>query len=688
VTSATSRCSRALALAFVLGLAIADAEAAVHDVMVGFPARILLPGAIYDEPIDPAPICLPASFSRRVARRAASLVEAPVDPEAARHWVALHDRSLGHDVLVRFIAARAARTPREIHRSAIALEELRGDVDRELRECATLESARMLLFQRRYADAAARAIQAQAVARTPERRRIATFYRAEAHALSGRRETARELLLPIAESQGDEPIVAAARARIAALDLASDDETVDRPRARAALESAVLRAREIGLPIAAFGARAVEAALEADDDRGVEEWISALLRTRMPIEVLDWLRVLEADREAAKGHIVTARAKYDAIAHARAGSPIGTLAALRSLLHADLRRGDAELRWLRETAASATPPLSGYARLVLAQVAIASDEPEHALDLLTAAVFEHPRADLARATSARITELLSQLLEAGDEAECSRSLEIADWRRTLLVQSSARIEPFLALGRCYERFGLAAPAEGLYRDALRRFGAEAGPLLALPLARTSLALGEVARTRTVALAQSRVESPQQSAWQLLLGRAQIAEGDDAGGLATLAPLVERGEPQGERMLALSEFARVLRRRGELASQAAAISRALLALPAVERDERAALLAVEIAHAHRESGRASDARTLYDLALATSVAPSTRAEALYWRDARARDRARAPSLREIAGEPQTRPWAELARTTLDVFDLRARLREGMPSIAEYMREFGG
>ncbi|MEZ4218398.1 MAG: hypothetical protein R3E88_18115 [Myxococcota bacterium] len=686
---AGARAAIAAALLVVLPPLAAPSRAALADEMVSFPARLLLPHAIYDEPIDPAPLCLPAVLARRVARRAERLVAAPVDPDVARHWVALYDHSGGRDVLARFIAARAARTPAQIRQSTIALDELRGDVDRELRECATLESARILLFERRHADAAARAVQALALSRTPERRRAATFYRGEALALAGRGDEALPFLRALAGADDDaDPIAAAARARIAALELAGDVAGDARAQAREALESSVLRARAIGLPVAAFGTRAVEAALRDGDEQGLREWIDALTSTRLPIEVGDWLRVLEADLEVAKGHVTTARAKYDAIAHAREGSPIGTLAALRSLRHADLRRGDREIEWLTRTAASAVPPLSGYAKLVLAQASIAAGEKEAALDLLSAAVFEHPRADIARPIGDLVTQLLVELVRADDGDTCSRSLELADWRRSLLVQASTRVEPFLALGRCYERFGLAAAAESLYREVLRRFGADVAPALALPLARTSLALGEVARARTVAAAQARAGGPQRAEWELLLGRSALAEGDAEAAIATLVPLVERREPEGEALLAIVELARALRPRGELGARGDLLANALLALTPAQRDESAALLALELAHARRALGRDGDARALYDLVLGTSARAGARAEALYWRDAGARDRTRAPALREIARAPETRPWSELARTTLDVFDLRARLRAGMPSVAEYFAEAGG
>ena len=120
------RAAALVSIALVL-LVAAPGAAELHPEMLVPVPRMLLPARLYDAPIDPAPLCLPDVSRERLAKRALNLVAAPVDPDAARHWIALYDRSGGRDVIARLVGARAAQTPMEIHAAVRALDQLRGE---------------------------------------------------------------------------------------------------------------------------------------------------------------------------------------------------------------------------------------------------------------------------------------------------------------------------------------------------------------------------------------------------------------------------------------------------------------------------------------------------------------------------------------------------------------------------------
>jgi tetratricopeptide (TPR) repeat protein len=191
-------------------------------------------------------------------------------------------------------------------------------------------------------------------------------------------------------------------------------------------------------------------------------------------------------------------------------------------------------------------------------------------------------------------------------------------------------EPFLRLAGCFEEIGLPHEAVRLYRKIPRVFGPAAAGRVALPLARASLAAGDVVSTRSRALANASYPGAEPE-WDLLLAESSLASGEAALAQGVLARLVRADAAAGREPRTLALLARAA-----LASEPSAATLGLLdaALEGIRpapgrpaHDLGEALLLT--ATLHRRVGSAERALALYRRSLELLPAGFRRAEAAYW-----------------------------------------------------------
>jgi predicted negative regulator of RcsB-dependent stress response len=554
------------------------------------------------------------------------------------------------------VAAREARSHEAQRPARDRLRRLLDDDDdAELGGCAQIELARLELRMRLFPEASATALRARAVPQPLSARHDETAHLLQAEALYRSGDPLRAAPLFLALTQATDPIhIAAARLRLA-------DIRFDRGKPASVLDeyrTLLPRAEDLGLDARRWEPRLLESAIAAGELGEVERYIRHKLR-RLQDPVLS-LRL--ADVLAARGEVDEARQiLVDVTAH-NDPSDLATLARLRLYewgLEEDDEAGPV-VALQREIDATESRTLKTYAHTLLARRLLDEGSPGEALHRMVP-IAHDPREALFEDG---VRDIIDGALELADRDVtgthgCAKLIETLAYREGLTLRRSGVTAPFLTLGRCYEHFRLNHAALDLYRALARHFGGEVAASVALPIARSSLAIGEVTGAR--AAAQIRIDrGTDDPAWHQLLGAALLADEEFELAFEVLSALaIEHPEP--ETLFLLTRAARRTRLDGPARERFAAGT----AAPALPKGATLGLAKLNAGRIHREAGERDLASRRYAEAADTLRRGRLDAEAHYWVG-----RLSPEGMAADAG-PESAPFARLAGEQAQLERLRAR-----------------
>ncbi len=390
--------------------------------------------------------------------------------------------------------------------------------------CLRLEAARLLLLLDRDAEAAAQLIRAESLleGETPwDRARLAgiAFSRAEILYRTGHRFEAHMAFRKLARQENPR-LALAARLRLA--DLSFDAGKLDAVSLE--YEALLPRGTAFGAALDGWSLRAAEAALDAGDAARALRWLERFADSKPKGDVRDVAEIRRADLEVRLDDPLAARKRLAALAARRAGDPIGALAAVRAV-DLDVQDGPAELRM--ETLAAAIRGqrhgLRRYALGVLMRELAAREMFDQALAVATRLAYDGVDSRIVPDFTTLLDGLLAQVAKGGDAA-CAESVRALGGRYGILIERASSLAPFVQLGLCFERMELPWLAVPLYRTVSRRFGAQGAADAALPLARASLAMGDVSLARHMADAALVETTPDSAGWQAILAESDFLEG--------------------------------------------------------------------------------------------------------------------------------------------------------------------
>jgi hypothetical protein len=268
--------------------------------------------------------------------------------------------------------------------------------------------------------------------------------------------------------------------------------------------------------------------------------------------------------------------------------------------------------------------------------------------------------------SATLDGLLAAIVRDG-QASCARSVRALGGRYGILIERASAVAPFARLGLCFEQMELPWLAAPVYRSISRRFGAAGASLVALALARSSLATGDLSLPRHMAeaaLVETTVETP---AWQAILAETDLREGRTAKGVERARAVLDSPALGLERSQLVLSLARSLART-QSTSDARYLAERLPAWLEEAADDDAPTLAqmrlleagLAAAHVLRRASEHDDAFALYRAVdLATEPGP-LRSAARFWLGiARQDDASGRPAWGADPGAELGAPWARVA-----------------------------
>ncbi len=499
--------------------------------------------------------------------------------------------------------------------------------------CLRLERARLLMLLDRHAEASAQLTvaerDAQAAGLEDRARTAISFGRAEILYLTGRRFDAHLAFRELAKSE-DPRIAAAARLRLT--DLSFDAGKTDRVSVE--YEALLPRAGAFGGSSDGWALRASEAALDAGRPERALRWLERFSESRPARSARDTAEIRLADLDVHFGDPLRARKRLAAVSGRRRGDALGALAAVRQI---DLgvsagspgQRLDVLLRVLREQRRG----VRRYALGVLMTELERRGDYVGALAVATRLAYEGVDPVVTPDYTNRLGALLERVAGPESELECSDVLRALGGRYGILIERAERPGPFVRVGLCFEELELPWLAVTVYRSVSRRFGLVGAQAVTLPLARSSLAIGETTLAQRAATAALQDPGPERDAWRAVLAEADFAEGrleEAAAGLrASLG--VEPLPPDRAKLLRLLALSFEGREAVDDVRFVSSRAETWLDEPGALPAARVALLeaALLAAHAHRRAGRIDEARPLYRVVERSAPPGAFRSSARFW-----------------------------------------------------------
>lgn len=478
--------------------------------------------------LDAVPLCVPEALEDLVdpvVEKAIAGQWREADRALARWAESLDEEEAAVETLEAIFRAREARTRPERRVAEHRLSELLDAPEQEDQEvCLRLERARVLMLQKRTPEAGAqlrRAERALDAADPWDRARLATvaFYRAEILYLAGRRFDAHIAYRKIARD-GNPRLALAARLRLT--DLAFDAGKVEQVSVE--YESLLPRATAFGATYEGWSLRASEAALDAGDPMRALRWLERFVEASDDADAKDVAAIRQADLELRLEDPLAARRRLASVVKRREADAISTLAAIRAVdLGVYDGDPDAGLDTVARAVARQRAGLRRYAMGVLMRALAERGALDEAVAVATRLAFDGVDAVVFPDYAANLDRLLARIAGPGDEA-CGRTVSALGGRYGILIERASSVEPFARLGACFEAMELPWLAVPLYRTISRRFEEEGAARVALPLARASIATGDVSLARNMAAAAIADGDPERAAWEAVLAEADYREG--------------------------------------------------------------------------------------------------------------------------------------------------------------------
>ncbi len=505
--------------------------------------------------------------------------------------------------------------------------------------CQRLELARVLLLLSRESEAAAQLTKAESLLEeldaTGLHRLEIDFWRAEVLYRTGHPFEAHLAYRKIASSTNARLALAS---RLRLTDLSFDAGKVENVTVE--YETLLPRASAFGASLDGWSLRASEAALDAGDlERGLR-WLERFLESKPGRDARDTAEIRLADLDAVYEDGLRARKRLSKISGRRHGGPIGALAAVRAI---DLgvtdkspgQRLDILLRTLREQRRG----VRRYALGVLMKELSYRGDLDGALAVATRLAYEGVDPVVTPGFALALDELLDRVARESEKSGgCQQLVRALGGRYGILIERASKVTSFARVGLCFEEMELPWLAARLYRTIARRFGTLGAQQVALALARSSLAIGEVTLARRVASAVLQEEGVEASdefeAWKAIVAEADFEEGrmrEAAAGLLLVLDSPELAMERGKlvRILALTLASE---NRSQVAQYIA--DRVPKWLDAAEDQPAARASMIEAAmltaHALRQSGQPEQAFVLYrTVERHARVESALRSSARFW-----------------------------------------------------------
>lgn len=621
-----------------LCVSFAGAAAAVEPSFPPSPYDILHNQDLGTPLLDAVPYCVPPGLDRAVD----PVLEQALEGEWQAARSVLADWAEGLDApgveLITLDAVLESRAAEERADHLAVAGRLRGLIRREDTEpvevCLRLELARTLLLMERDSEAAAELTRAERWLdeRGGESRHTdeIAFWRTE---ILYRRDRAFDAHLAYRKLTKSDHARLALAARLRLTDLSFDAGKVERVSDE--YETLLPRATAYGASTAGWARRAAEAAIDAGDPGRALRWLERFLETGPERDARDAVEIRLADLDMAFDDPLAARKRLAKVSGRRRSDPLGALAAIRAVdLGISPGSPDQRLDLLLVALRDQRHGVRRYALGVL--MAELADRGDHdgALAVATRLAYEGVDPVVTPGYTETLDSLLRDLAaerEAG--ADCGELVRALGGRYGILIERATEPEAFAAVGECFEEMELPWLAATLYRTIARRFGTVGAERIALPLARSSLAIGEVTLARRVAGAALEDPDDDAHAWRAILAEADYLDERYASAAEGLRSVLDAPGLARDRGRLVRLLARTLEASGRT-SDAEFIAERLpgwLAGSNPAPGARAAMIeaAQLAAHAFRRADRPSQAHALYRLVDEHAEAGALRSSARFW-----------------------------------------------------------
>jgi len=653
-----------LALASTTWTSVAAAAAPANVELPASPYAIMGSDLLDPPQLDAIAVCVPTrlsmglgDFEKSIGLRDYEAAQQELDVFA--ETIAIQDpEERARDLaLVRAVLAARQASNRSERLAANGLLEAitRQDRDSERLGCALAESARLLIAMGRLSEAVAanrRITKAFGWQGDDHRLMLAArFYGAE---ILYRRGDDFDAHLAYREIAGSKHPRIAAAARLRLTDLSFD---AGKSRSvQLEYEALLPHGQAFGARMVDWALRASEAALDAGDFAGARAWFELHSEKTEEREARDVVQLRLADLDALQGRPVEAYKRLRSLFGRKGRPDIEALARVRSIdLGVASISPEERIAQLHDATATPNRRVGVYALSVLVHELLLLGQLDAGVAALTRLAYEGADPVLAPHFQSDITALLDRIrIDSGDQPGCRRMIRRLGGRYGVLLDHASDVDPFLALGRCFEILNFHDMAVTLYRDLTRTFGRSIAPKVSLSLARTSLLSGEPGMARAAAEVNLRHGDVDTEAWRALMARAEAALGHSDEARALLRDLLRGGLGPDSRVELVALFASLLDGR-PYDEDTRLLTRQLEAIPEAERKRFESTFAeanMKTAQILRRQGRLESAIGFYRVAARHLEEGSRKNEALFWTRAPAIDAA-------PEDEDQTRTWSRLA-----------------------------
>lgn len=501
--------------------------------------------------------------------------------------------------------------------------------------CLRLELARTLLAMHRESEAAAQLTLSRRLLDEREDEGLyadhVEFWRAEILYRRGRAFDAHLAYRKLTRSE-DARLALAARLRLT--DLSFDAGKVESVSDE--YETLLPRASAYGASVAGWARRAAEAALDAGDPGRAIRWLERFLESGPDRDARDSVEIRLADLDAvAYRDPLVARKRLSGVSGRRRSDPIGALAAIRAIdLGVSPGSPDQRFDLLMKALRDQRHGVRRYALGVLMRELEGRGDHDGALAVATRLAYEGIDAVVTPHFQRDLDQLLTTLsAERSQGGDCHSVVRALGGRYGILIERASEPEAFAQVGECFEEMELPWLAATLYRSIARRFGTAGAERIALPLARASLAIGEVTLARRVASAALEEPDDEAVAWRTILAEADFLDERFDAAATGLKTVLAEGAPARDRGRLVRLLALTLESSGRqqdvkfVGEHVPGWLDEGTAAPGA----RAALIesAMLAAHAHRQAGRAAEARALYRAVDRHAEPGALRSSARFW-----------------------------------------------------------
>ena len=532
--------------------------------------------------------------------------------------------------------------------------------------CARLELARLLLLMGRESEAAAQLTRAERWIDEfdEESSHIddVAFWRAE---ILYRRDNAFDAHLAYRKLTKSKNARLALAARLRLTDLSFDSGKIEQVSDE--YEALLPRASAFGASTLGWARRASEAALDAGDPGRALRWLERFLEAGGDRNSRDAVEIRLADLDVSYDDPMLARKRLSAVSGKRRADPIGALASIRAIdLGVAPGSPDQRLDLLMVALRDQRQGVRRYTLGVLMDELAHRGDLDGALAVATRLAYEGVDAVVTPDYVELLDDLLTRVADrhaAG--GECRRVIRALGGRYGILIERASSPRAFATVGECFEEMELPWLAATLYRTIARRYGVAGAEVISLPLARTSLTIGEITLARRVASAA--LEDPDDRAieWRAILAEADFREErfrEAASGFVRVLDneALVRDRGKFARMLGLTlANNRALANADYLAQRLPA----WLASKDLEPGASAALIeaAMLTAHAYREANQVAKSLEVYRLVDQYAEAGAMRSSARFWLGlSNQQDSQGNPAWGEDPAITMGAPWGRYAR----------------------------